>query len=81
MGEIVVIRPHVRKGHYDLIDRKNGNIIQPTIWETVIKPGQKIAMHMWPLPEPNNMNRRGNPNEQPRSGTKQGKGTGREAKR
>ena len=42
--------PDVADGHYDLVGPQN-EIILPSIWEAVVKPGWKISMHMWPLPE------------------------------
>ncbi|KAL8790421.1 MAG: hypothetical protein Q9213_000573 [Squamulea squamosa] len=47
---VEAVEPHVREGHYDLMS-SNGEIILPTVWETVIEPGAEISMHMWPLPE------------------------------
>lgn len=38
----------VQMGHYDLIGPQ-GAIIMPSTWETVIKPGWSITMHMWPM--------------------------------
>jgi hypothetical protein len=38
---------HVEDGHYDLVG-PNGEIILPQIWDTVIEPGWRISMHMWP---------------------------------
>ena len=45
-----VIGPHVVEGHYDLIGPNNG-IILPDVWEAVIEPDWTITMHMWPMPE------------------------------
>ena len=45
-----VIGPHVVEGHYDLIG-PNNEIILPGVWETVIEPDWTITMHMWPVPE------------------------------
>ena len=47
---IDVIGPHVHEGHYDLIG-PNNEIILPGVWETVIEPDWAITMHMWPVPE------------------------------
>src|SRR5258707_1262844 len=45
------IGKQVEAGHYDLMG-PSGEIILPQIWETMIKPGMSISMHMWPPPEP-----------------------------
>src|SRR5277367_776676 len=45
------VSPQVAEGHYDLIG-PNGLIIPPQLWETTIKPGWTVTMHMWPLLEP-----------------------------
>ncbi|KAK4899643.1 hypothetical protein LTR27_002909 [Elasticomyces elasticus] len=41
---------HVHKGHYDLIG-SDGQIILPRVWNTMIRPGEEVTMHMWPMPE------------------------------
>jgi hypothetical protein len=46
-----VIGPHVHQGHYDLVS-PDGEIVLPQVWDTIIKPGMAITMHMWPMPEP-----------------------------
>lgn len=38
----------MKEGHYDLIGT-NGEIILPSVWESVIKPDLAITMHMWPM--------------------------------
>jgi hypothetical protein len=48
---VEVIGPHVAAGHYDLLS-STGSIIIPQIWEIMIRPDEKISMHMWPMPEP-----------------------------
>jgi len=45
-----IVGAHVAEGHYDLIGEQ-GEIILPQVWETLIKPGMSITMHMWPMPE------------------------------
>jgi len=45
-----LLGPHVEDGHYDLMGDQ-GEIILPQVWETVIKPGMSITMHMWPMPD------------------------------
>lgn len=45
-----MIGPHVQEGHFDLID-SNGAIMLPSLWTSLIKPGESITMHMWPMPE------------------------------
>ena len=45
------IGPHVQEGHYDLLG-PNGEIILPTVWDTVVEPDWTVSMHMWPMPEP-----------------------------
>ncbi|KAJ0415252.1 hypothetical protein BJY00DRAFT_293763 [Aspergillus carlsbadensis] len=47
---IEVIGPQVRQGHYSLLS-PNGDIINPRKWESVVKPGWSITMHMWPVPD------------------------------
>lgn len=47
---IDVIGAHVKEGHYDLVG-PDGEFILPWVWETVVKPGMRISMHMWPVPE------------------------------
>ena len=37
--------PHVADGQYDLLGPK-GEILLPSIWESVIEPGWEITMHM-----------------------------------
>lgn len=49
---------HVMEGHYDLIG-PSGEIILPQLWETVIRPGWSITMHMWPMPDVQKPNHRG----------------------
>ena len=72
---VEVIGPHVREGHYDLIDGK-GEIILPQVWETVVTPGMSLTMHMWPIPEPPKAPafepRRGGPPPPPPGGWKSG---------
>lgn len=41
-----VVVQKVAKGCYDLIGPKGG-IIFPVAWETLVKPGWIITMHMW----------------------------------
>ncbi|KAK3644383.1 hypothetical protein LTR56_009635 [Elasticomyces elasticus] len=41
---------HVHEGHYDLIG-SDGQIILPQVWNTMIRPGEEVTMHMWPMPE------------------------------
>ncbi|RFU34275.1 hypothetical protein B7463_g2056, partial [Scytalidium lignicola] len=41
------IWPQVREGRYDLTG-PNGEIILPQLWESVIKPGLSITMHLLP---------------------------------
>ena len=52
-----LIGVHVQEGRYDLVG-PDGEIILPQVWQTMVKPGWAISMHMWPLPEsvqtPNN---------------------------
>lgn len=45
-----VIGPLVADGNYDLIG-PNGDIILPQVWNTMIEPDWSITMHMWPVPE------------------------------
>lgn len=47
---VELVGPHVMEGHFDLIG-PDGEIILPTVWETIIKPDFNIEMQMWPLPE------------------------------
>ncbi len=42
--------PHVADGHYDLLGPQH-EIMLPSIWEAVIRPGWEISMEIWPLPE------------------------------
>lgn len=48
---VEVLGPHVHAGHFDLIG-PNGSIILPSLWTSLIQPGDHITMHMWPMPEP-----------------------------
>ncbi|KAK4948323.1 hypothetical protein LTR10_012857 [Elasticomyces elasticus] len=41
---------HVHKGHYDLIG-SDGQVMLPQLWDTMIRPGEEVTMHMWPMPE------------------------------
>ncbi|KAK5684817.1 hypothetical protein LTS10_002892 [Elasticomyces elasticus] len=41
---------HVHKGQYDLIG-SDGQIILPQVWNTMVRPGEEVTMHMWPMPE------------------------------
>ncbi|KAK6423460.1 hypothetical protein LTR81_003817 [Elasticomyces elasticus] len=41
---------HVHEGHYDLIGSV-GQIILPQLWDTMIRPGEEVKMHMWPFSE------------------------------
>jgi hypothetical protein len=50
-----IVGPHVVEGHYDLIGPDN-EIILPQAWERVIQPGWTIMMHMWPMPETEELN-------------------------
>ena len=45
------IGPHVYEGHFDLVTTQ-GTIILPDLYETEIKPGHGLTMHMWPIPAP-----------------------------
>ncbi|KAK5653477.1 hypothetical protein OQA88_8963 [Cercophora sp. LCS_1] len=42
-----IIGPPVLRGFYDLII--NGDIIMPSLWSSSIRPGDRVAMHMWPM--------------------------------
>lgn len=46
-----IIGPYVHQGHYDLVS-PDREFVLPQVWETIIKPGMAITMHMWPIPEP-----------------------------
>ena len=48
---IEIVGSHVVEGHYDLVDPQ-GDLILPSVWEKVVKPGHTITMHLWPMPEP-----------------------------
>jgi hypothetical protein len=48
---VEIIGPQVADGQYDLV-APDGGIILPQIWESVIRPGWNITMHMWPMREP-----------------------------
>lgn len=37
----------VRAGYYDLVSE--GQVISPSEWETTVKPGIQVTMHMWPM--------------------------------
>ncbi|KAK5708837.1 hypothetical protein LTR17_020324 [Elasticomyces elasticus] len=41
---------HVHKGHYDLIG-SDGQIMLPQLWDTIIRPGEEVKMHMWSFSE------------------------------
>jgi hypothetical protein len=45
-----VIGAHVQDGHYDLVGPR-GDIILPQVWDTMVKPDWEVSMHMWPIPE------------------------------
>lgn len=45
-----VTGPLVMDGRYDLLG-PDGEIISPTAWDHVVKPGWNITMRMWPLEE------------------------------
>ncbi|CAO1606292.1 hypothetical protein XANCAGTX0491_009791 [Xanthoria calcicola] len=47
---VKVLDEHVREGQYDLVG-PNGQIILPSVWDTIIQPGWLITMHMWPIPK------------------------------
>ncbi|KAL6399891.1 uncharacterized protein AUP68_17300 [Ilyonectria robusta] len=46
-----VLGPHVEEGHYDIVGL-NDEIILPSVWEKVIKPGWSLTMVMWPIISP-----------------------------
>lgn len=46
--QVDVLGPHVQEGHYDLIG-PSGEIILPSVWDSVIQPDWSITMTMWPL--------------------------------
>ncbi|KAK5119969.1 hypothetical protein LTR85_007045 [Meristemomyces frigidus] len=46
-----VIGEHVHQGHYDL-SGPDGKIILPQVWDSVVQPGWAVAMHMWPMQDP-----------------------------
>ncbi|KAI4178965.1 MAG: hypothetical protein LQ346_007303, partial [Caloplaca aetnensis] len=48
---VEIVGPQVAEGRYDLVG-PNGEIILPHVWETMIKPGWVVTMHMWAIPEP-----------------------------
>lgn len=56
-SHVDLIGAHIQEGRYDLMG-PDGEIILPQVWETMVKPGMEVSMHMWPLPEdartPNN---------------------------
>lgn len=37
----------VRAGYYDLVSE--GEVISASEWETTVKPGIRVTMHMWPM--------------------------------
>lgn len=45
-----VIGKHVHAGHYDLTG-PNGEIILPQVWESTVEPDWSITMHLWPIEE------------------------------
>jgi hypothetical protein len=47
------LRAEVDAGHYDLLG-PDGQVIYPPVWETVVEPGMKITMLMWPPPPAQN---------------------------
>lgn len=47
---VEIIGPMVQQGFYDIITEE-GEIILPKCWASVVKPGMKITMQIWPLPE------------------------------
>lgn len=47
---VEVIGSHVDKGHYDII-HLTGEIILPQLWGKLIKPGDSITVHLWPISE------------------------------
>lgn len=42
------IGEHVAAGHYDLVGPGDA-IILPRVWETLVKPGWSVTMHMSPM--------------------------------
>lgn len=54
LGSLDFFKPLVQEGKYDLIGH-DGEIILPQVWETYIKPGMSVTMHMRPEPEPDTL--------------------------
>ncbi|PQE18251.1 Kinetoplast-associated kap protein [Rutstroemia sp. NJR-2017a BBW] len=48
---VEIVGPHVREGHYDLMNPA-GEVILPQVWEDHVEPGWSISMSMWPIPGP-----------------------------
>ncbi|KAH8897721.1 hypothetical protein GQ53DRAFT_884503 [Thozetella sp. PMI_491] len=44
---VEVVGSEVLKGHYDLKD-PHGDIVLPSMWEKVVKPGWFVTMDLWP---------------------------------
>lgn len=45
------LRPHVDQGHYDLC-APDDEIILPSLWNIVVRPGMSVEMRMWPDLQP-----------------------------
>lgn len=45
----ITLPQNVNEGRYDLVS-EDKTIILPSMWDSAIKPGSKVSMHMWPLP-------------------------------
>jgi hypothetical protein len=43
------IKTFIEKGHYDLIDASNDDIILPSVWRYIVKPGLLVKMRLWAI--------------------------------
>ena len=55
---VEVIGPQVKAGCYDLLG-PNDVIILPELWDTIVQPGWRITIVMWPLGERKAVSRKG----------------------
>jgi hypothetical protein len=43
------IKTLIEKGHYDLIDASNDDIILPSVWQYLVKPGLQVNVRLWAI--------------------------------
>ena len=49
-SQVESVRMEVKEGRYNLVEPDN-TIVLPQAWESLVKPGWVVKMHLWRTPE------------------------------